>query len=78
MISGSLFVNHASMSNGLDRHDIAVIVQLADDAKTSDPITVQAKLVMAQRFAEVARIVRTGNPIIHVIEDFDLHGRPSR
>jgi len=53
-------------------NDAVCHIQLADDPVVPDSVSPQAELCMAQRFAEVVRIIGSANPSVHVVEDFRL------
>jgi hypothetical protein len=50
-----LFVDVLAMTDAYDQHDLSRFLQFTDDAKIPHPIAPQAKLLIPQRFDEIAR-----------------------
>jgi hypothetical protein len=62
----------AAMPYGYYQHDQLLLLQFADNAVVPHSIPPQSKLASSKRFAKVARVFRSRDPIVHVIEYFPL------
>jgi hypothetical protein len=69
----SIFVDGAAVSDGDDEDDQFGFLKLANDAEVAQAVTPQAKLAVAEGFAERSGIIRFGDAPFQVIQDFTLY-----